>query len=549
MHHPRSNSPEKRDVSPRRENDHFYNDDEFFKDGRVVNEFADPSPSLPKRPPVSAAMKMEELYEYYDEFDGESILEYYDEQQLEENSQVNETDSFYFYEDGEVQYESVDVSDGGALESYDDYIEKDEYSYYENDEEFAPQVDIQQKIEQQEQQLPARPQVHYHQRHEIYEEDDESNFYSDQGDDITLPDVRYKSQSTKSVQSERRILEPAGPRWTSGYIEGVVGKTPVKWGAPRYEEVEFPWNKPESKNPKTKGTGFKKNDHIHNLPTWVTNKGKPKRIIAPLPIPPKKPPSKPIRRQGETEVLPSNIGVQITTPEDQINGRPMGNPKVTKVVKAKKPGKVVLIRKNGKLYIPRHLKEQFLKERAQSDSTMKSISTVNTQQSPTSTINTKKSYKAKKVLDPSKPMSRADQIEFIKQQTKLAKKVALRPHIAESEVLAALHDLNDDPPVGRQPSKAAVPVDDDSLMKYPIYQLLPLSDQCRRLLVESELANPLVFYSQTLFSIGRFLQKHKDSLSVSDCNAVTASVIVARLVFSAVLKANECGVVSGETVR
>ena len=38
-------------------------------------------------------------------------------------------------------------------------------------------------------------------------------------------------------------------------------------------------------------------------------------------------------------------------------------------------------------------------------------------------------------------MSRAEQIEFIKQQTKLAKKVALRPHIAQSEVLAALHDL------------------------------------------------------------------------------------------------------------
>ena len=38
-------------------------------------------------------------------------------------------------------------------------------------------------------------------------------------------------------------------------------------------------------------------------------------------------------------------------------------------------------------------------------------------------------------------MTRAEQIEFIKQQTKLAKKVALRPHIAQSEVLAALHEL------------------------------------------------------------------------------------------------------------
>ena len=49
--------------------------------------------------------------------------------------------------------------------------------------------------------------------------------------------------------------------------------------------------------------------------------------------------------------------------------------------------------------------------------------------------------KPKKTIDPTKPMSRADQIEFIKQQTKLAKKVAIRPHIAQSEVLAALHDL------------------------------------------------------------------------------------------------------------
>ena len=45
-------------------------------------------------------------------------------------------------------------------------------------------------------------------------------------------------------------------------------------------------------------------------------------------------------------------------------------------------------------------------------------------------------------------MSRSEQIEFIKQQTKLAKKIAIRPHIAESEVLAALHDLDKNTPQG-----------------------------------------------------------------------------------------------------
>ena len=45
------------------------------------------------------------------------------------------------------------------------------------------------------------------------------------------------------------------------------------------------------------------------------------------------------------------------------------------------------------------------------------------------------------MIDPTKPMTRQQQIEFIKQQTRLAKKIAIRPHIAESEVLAALHDL------------------------------------------------------------------------------------------------------------
>lgn len=123
----------------------------------------------------------------------------------------------------------------------------------------------------------------------------------------------------------------------------------------------------------TKGEGFKKNDHIHSLPSWISNKGKPKRIIAPLPVPPKRPPSKPVRKQGEPEVIPSNISVQMNTGTGQISARQVGN---MKVVKQKKPEKVVLIRKNGKLYVPRHMKEQFLRERAISQGTMKSLKSI-----------------------------------------------------------------------------------------------------------------------------------------------------------------------------
>ena len=40
-------------------------------------------------------------------------------------------------------------------------------------------------------------------------------------------------------------------------------------------------------------------------------------------------------------------------------------------------------------------------------------------------------------------MTRAEKIEFVKQQTELAKKIAIRPHLAESDVLAAILDLDD----------------------------------------------------------------------------------------------------------
>ena len=95
---PRSTSPEKRESSPRRDSDHFYNDDEYFKS--EVSHAETKSPTLPKKPPVSAAMKMEELNEFYEEFDGESILEYFDGEE-NDSHMLNETDSFYFYDDGQ----------------------------------------------------------------------------------------------------------------------------------------------------------------------------------------------------------------------------------------------------------------------------------------------------------------------------------------------------------------------------------------------------------------------------------------------------------------
>ena len=106
---PRSTSPEKRESSPRRDSDHFYNDDEYFKS--EVSHAETKSPTLPKKPPVSAAMKMEELNEFYEEFDGESILEYFDGEE-NDSHMLNETDSFYFYDDGQgmsLKYKSPKV--------------------------------------------------------------------------------------------------------------------------------------------------------------------------------------------------------------------------------------------------------------------------------------------------------------------------------------------------------------------------------------------------------------------------------------------------------
>lgn len=56
----------------------------------------------------------------------------------------------------------------------------------------------------------------------------------------------------------------------------------------------------------------------------------------------------------------------------------------------------------------------------------------------------------------------------------MAKKIAIRPHIAESEVLAALHDLENGAPEARGPSKAIVYETADVLTSYPLYDLFPL---------------------------------------------------------------------------
>ena len=45
-------------------------------------------------------MKMEELNEFYEEFEGESILEYFEGEE-NDSHMLNETDSFYFYDDGQ----------------------------------------------------------------------------------------------------------------------------------------------------------------------------------------------------------------------------------------------------------------------------------------------------------------------------------------------------------------------------------------------------------------------------------------------------------------
>lgn len=81
--HSQSDAYQRQDRTPspdRREQDHFYNDDEYFRDARVE------SPSLPSKPPVTSAMKMEELNQYYELAEDDSILDDFEE--VDENFQL-----------------------------------------------------------------------------------------------------------------------------------------------------------------------------------------------------------------------------------------------------------------------------------------------------------------------------------------------------------------------------------------------------------------------------------------------------------------------------
>lgn len=331
------------------------------------------------------------------------------------------------------------------------------------------------------------------------------------------------------------------------------------------EEISFPWNKKDAKNPKTKGYGFEKHDHVHKLPSWISEKGKPKRIIAPLPKSQKpiyKIPEKPVRRtepvipRRPTQYVPNRSAHSTMNRSTMKSTRSSGTivDKSEKIDPTQFTG-IKFIRKNGKLYIPRHLKEEFARQKAMqthdsrrrlvSDSTMRSMKSIQSQGEP----QRNQASTPKKKIDPTKPMTRAEKIEFVKQQTELAKKVALRPHLAESDVLAAILELDNKSPEPKPPQKAATPADDAILQSHPVFQLYPLSAQCRAKLVEIELSNPTILYSQTFYSIGHLLNTHKETLSMADCNSIIASIIVMRLVLAAILRASECGASNGNTSK
>ena len=207
-----------------------------------------------------------------------------------------------------------------------------------------------------------------------------------------------KSEAITEYENRKIIKEP-GPRWAKPVIEGHKGSVPAKWGKPVMEEMTFPWNKKDAKNPKTKGHGFQKNDHVHKLPSWISEKGKPKRIIAPLPKSQKpiyKIPDKPVRRsepvipRRPTQYVP-NRSVHSTVNRSTLkSNRSTGTvvDKSAKIDPSQFTG-IKFIRKNGKLYIPRHLKEEFARQKAMqtmdprrrlvSDSTMRSMKSIQSQ--------------------------------------------------------------------------------------------------------------------------------------------------------------------------
>ena len=95
-------------------------------------------------------MKMEELHEFCHEeaFEGDSILEYFDDEMENENL-MGETDSFYFYEEDKLELEPDD-------EDYFVHEQDDNEEQYDEE-----QQQLAHRITKQNQQLPKRPQVQY----------------------------------------------------------------------------------------------------------------------------------------------------------------------------------------------------------------------------------------------------------------------------------------------------------------------------------------------------------------------------------------------------
>ena len=94
-------------------NRHFYQDDEYFKDGRIkgskglnlIGQHNQKSPEIPRKPPVTAEMKMEEIQHMIDDdedFD-DSILEHDFDDFDDQSHLYHETDSFYFQDEFQVQ--------------------------------------------------------------------------------------------------------------------------------------------------------------------------------------------------------------------------------------------------------------------------------------------------------------------------------------------------------------------------------------------------------------------------------------------------------------
>ena len=197
-----------------------------------------------------------------------------------------------------------DVQYSEEFDDYDEqYLEQEEMMLDDGSHYFDQESNLQEKIANQELNLPARPDVDF----DNFEEDDYNEI-----EPFEIGEHSTKSDEVRYQRVTKKIFEPKGPRWTQPIIEGVTKKTAVKWGTPRYEEVAFPWNKPGAKKPKVKGEGFKKNDHIHSKPSWI---GKT-RIIAPLPRPKKKksnPPNKPARSKSSERKRDDRIGHNSTS--------------------------------------------------------------------------------------------------------------------------------------------------------------------------------------------------------------------------------------------